>query len=186
MKIALSLLFAVLPFAGEASVQRINLVILDQNGTLVVGSDVVVDRGTLWGAISQTPEHDILISRWEVELEPGQTKVNVRVTKSTEFLVGEYSGPAQDTITIHMKPDTSAGANGRVEDVNGRAIGGVTVTVDGFDGHAVTNAQGRFTIDLKTAENSPIMINAEKAGCESARQLHIAGAFPATIRLECK
>lgn len=162
----------------------IKLNIEGPDGVRAEGVEVRIDHGTVWGSVVVN-EHQFLITRWAIEPDMGQRQIRVQVTKPEAFLLAEYDGPVLQVITMHLRPDTSAGIIGRIVDENGRGVSGVKVGVDEFPGSTITDVEGRFRLDLRTGDGKTVRLHGEKEGRDVIDQYVMAGKQPVKLVCEC-
>lgn len=119
---------------------------------------------------------------------PADGKLKIYASKKSAFLNGETSVPLDKnpnpTVEIYMQRDTSAHVNGKVVDGSSRAIVGAWVNVAGHERDRVqTRSGGEFNLAAYAAEGQLVRLHVEMEGYTPEDQPHLAGRFPAIIKL---
>ena len=129
---------------------------------------------------------------WQFEIptttRPANGKLTVYATIESAFrsghadvMLGDDRYPA---LTVTVRSNDRATIRGIVQDVHGRAIPGVQVSVVGYAGEAVaTGLDGGFLLPAHAADGQQVQLHAEKAGLGALTEWDQAGPTPVTLTL---
>jgi hypothetical protein len=164
------------------AVYRVRVTALDARGNPVAGATL---RTTASNETTVTSQDTAVVAIPKATL-PADGKVTIFADLDSAFLHGrtdlQLSADFNPSVTIDLKPSRDATVTGLVEDDNGRAIGGATVSVLGGESDE-SSANGSFTLRTDTAVGQIVRLHVEKPGYRAVDQEHPAGREPVTIVL---
>jgi hypothetical protein len=119
---------------------------------------------------SNRGELKMVAGGWELDIapkaRPADAKVTLFASVKDEFLSGRSTlALAQDyypTTTIQLVAETSAMLRGVVVDEDLIAVGGATVSIDGYSDVAVTDQKGDFVLPAHAGKGQTVEVRARK------------------------
>ncbi len=161
---------------------RIDITVLNPDGTVVTGADISSSAG---GEIrAGNGLYELLIPRAS---RPAEGRVTVRAEKGTMSGKTEIAlDDLQQTATVNLtRPQVKL--RGLVVDVKNRGVSEVRVMVTGSpEGAAVTKDDGAFELRDSVGAGEMVRLRAEKEGYLVADELIRASERPVTVTLEAE
>ena len=170
---------------NASSVYHLRVTALDEQGVPVTGAQL---RASVSNETTTTANGDGLLTIARGAL-PVSGEVTIFAEKSSAFLSAAktltLAGDLYPSLLIQMKADRTATVSGLVEDDQGRAVPGASVTLPGV-ADTTTSPTGNFSLNAHASVGQPVTIHVEKSGYDPVDQSHLAGTEPATIVLPRK
>jgi hypothetical protein len=168
---------------GEGGVYRVRVTVLDPDGKPVAGTTL---RTTASNETSVTARDEAVVMIPRATL-PADGKATIFADLDSAFLHGradvQLAADPNPSVVIQLRASTDATVTGLVEDDNGRAISGATVSVLGGES-GETAANGSFTLKTHTPAGQVVRLHIEKPAYRAVDQEHPAGRDPVTIVLD--
>jgi carboxypeptidase family protein len=165
-----------------SSVYHVRVTVLNEQGVPVTGAQL---RASVSNEITTTANGEGLITVARGTL-PATGEVTIFAEKTSAYLAATQTIKLTDdlypSLLIQMKADRSAIVNGLVEDDQGHAVPGASVTLPGV-ADTTTSPTGNFSLKAHASVGQPVTIHVEKPGYAAVDQSHLAGTEPATIVL---
>jgi hypothetical protein len=165
-----------------SSVYHVRVTVLNEQGVPVTGAQL---RASVSNEITTTANGEVLITVARGAL-PASGEITIFAEKTSAYLSGTQTMKLTDdlypSLLIQMKADRTAIVSGLVEDDEGHAVPGASVTLPG-GADTTTSPTGNFSLKAHASVGQPVTIHVEKTGYEAVDQSHLAGTEPATIVL---
>jgi hypothetical protein len=169
------------PSPGKPGIYALRVQVLDPQDHPIEGARVRTSAGN---EPQRLPD-----GWWEVEIPAAKVPKDGRISlwadhqdwtgNRTDLTLGDDPNPRAE---IHLKKPESL-IRGRVEGT--RALAGLRISrSDGAPGEAITEAEGRFELELSEPEGKKVQLRATQAGAEVGNTFCYTGADNCSISLE--